>query len=149
MVVTDTTTRALRDFQPDDTDPVASLFDLTGETVANRARAAARAADLGKGFSGHSGRIGMAQRMVAAGAPAVRRELGAGRRGDTVQPLNSPVFVAALSIRLWHQTSNLCSRFLPQPFFQHAAVFQASCSALGGAWSGTESCLPRHSVSFR
>ena len=45
------------------------MFGLTGETLANRIHAVARAAGLGKGFSGHSGRIGMARRMVAAGAP--------------------------------------------------------------------------------
>ena len=45
------------------------MFGLTGETLANRVSAAARAAGLGDRFSGHSGRIGMARRMVAAGAP--------------------------------------------------------------------------------
>ena len=51
------------------------MFGLTGEALANRVRAAARAAGLGDGFTGHSGRIGMARRMVAAGAPnaAVQR----------------------------------------------------------------------------
>ena len=44
------------------------MFGLTGEALANRVRAAARAAGLGDGFSGHSGRIGMARRVVAAGA---------------------------------------------------------------------------------
>ena len=69
VAVTETTARALRDIQPNDTDPAASLFGLTGESLANRVRAAARAAGLGDGFSRHSGRIGMARRMVAAGAP--------------------------------------------------------------------------------
>ena len=52
------------------------MFGLTGETLANRVRVAAEAAGLGDGFSGHSGRIGMARRMVAAGAPnaAVQRQ---------------------------------------------------------------------------
>ena len=45
------------------------VFGLTGQTLANRIRAVARAAGLGEDFSGHSGRIGMARRMVAAGAP--------------------------------------------------------------------------------
>ena len=44
VAVTETTARALRDIQPDDTDPAASQFGLTGETLANRVRAAARAA---------------------------------------------------------------------------------------------------------
>ena len=76
--VTETTARALRDIQPDDTDPAASLFGLTGETLA-------KAAGLGKGFSGHSGRIGMARRMVAAGAPtAVVQRQGRWKHGDMV-----------------------------------------------------------------
>ena len=46
---------------------------------------AARAVGLGDGFSGHSGRIGMARRMVAAGAPnaAVQRQ-GRWKHGDMV-----------------------------------------------------------------
>ena len=51
---------------------------MTGETLTNGIRAAARAAGLGEGFSGHSGRIGMARRIVAAGAPnaAVQKQGG-------------------------------------------------------------------------
>ena len=45
------------------------MFGLTGETLANRVSATARAAGLGDGFSGYSGCIGMTRRMVAAGAP--------------------------------------------------------------------------------
>ena len=61
------------------------MFGLTGEALANRVRAAARAAGLGDGFTGHSGRIGMARRMVAAGAPnaAVQRQ-GRWKHGDMV-----------------------------------------------------------------
>ena len=69
VAVTETTARALREIQPDDTSPAASLFGLTGQTLANRIRAAASAAGLGDGYNGHRGRIGMARRMVAAGAP--------------------------------------------------------------------------------
>ena len=85
VAVTETTARALRDIQPDDTDPAASVFGLTGETLANRVRAAARAAGLGDGFTGHSGRIGMARRMVAAGAPtATVQHQGRWKHGDMV-----------------------------------------------------------------
>ena len=75
MALTEAPARALRDLQPDDADPATPVFGLTGEALANRVRAAARAAGLGDGFTGHSGRIGMARRMVAAGAPnaAVQR----------------------------------------------------------------------------
>ena len=61
------------------------MFGLIDETLANRVRAAARAAGLGEDFSGHSGRIGMARRMVAAGAPnaAVQRQ-GRWKHGDMV-----------------------------------------------------------------
>ena len=61
--------RAMREIQPGGDDLSQPVFGLTGETLANRVRAAASAAGLGEGFSGHSGRIGMARRMVAAGAP--------------------------------------------------------------------------------
>ena len=85
MAVTTATARALRDIRPENVDPGAPVFGLTGETLANRVRAAAEAAGLGNGFSGHSGRIGMARRMVAAGAPnaAVQRQ-GRWKNGDMV-----------------------------------------------------------------
>ena len=58
---------------------------MTGEALANRVRAAARAAGLGDGFTGHSGRIGMARRMVAAGAPnAAVQHQGRWKQGDKV-----------------------------------------------------------------
>ena len=85
MAVTAATARALREIQPENLDPAAQVFGLTGEALANRVRAAARAAGLGEGFTGHSGRIGMARRMVAAGAPnaAVQRQ-GLWKHGDMV-----------------------------------------------------------------
>ena len=85
VAVTTATARALREIRPEDTDPAAPVFGLTGEALANRVRAAAKAAGLGDGFSGHSGRIGMARRMVAAGAPnaAVQRQ-GRWKHGDMV-----------------------------------------------------------------
>ena len=85
VAVTTATARALRDIQPNDDDPTAKVVGLTGEALANRERAAARAAGLGAGFTGHSGRIGMARRMVAAGAPnaAVQRQ-GRWKHGDMV-----------------------------------------------------------------
>ena len=60
IAVTTATARALREIQPDNPDPAAQVFGLTGEALANWVRAAARAAGLGDGFSGHSGR-GFAQ----------------------------------------------------------------------------------------
>ena len=76
VAVTAATARALSEIRPEDAGPSDSVFGLTGEALANRVRTAAQAAGLGDGFIGHSGRIGMARRMVAAGAPnaAVHRQ---------------------------------------------------------------------------
>ena len=54
----------------------APIFGLRADTIARRVKAAARAAGLGSEFSGHSGRVGCARRMTAAGAPtaAVQRQ---------------------------------------------------------------------------
>ena len=52
VALTETTARALLGIQPDGADPAAPVFGLTGETLANRIRAAARAARLGEDFSG-------------------------------------------------------------------------------------------------
>ena len=85
VAVTETTARALQEIQPDGDDLSQPVFGLTGETLANRVRAAARAAGLDEDFSGHSGRIGMARRMVAAGAPnAAVQHQGRWRHGDMV-----------------------------------------------------------------
>ena len=85
VAVTSATARALQEIKeldPTDTTPV---FRMTGETLANRVRGAARAAGLGEGFTGHSGRIGMARRMVAAGAPtAAVQNQGRWKHGDMV-----------------------------------------------------------------
>ena len=85
VAVTVAATRVLGQILPDDADPAAPVFGLSGEALANRVRAAARAAGLGDGFSGHRGRIGMARRMVAAEASnaAVQRQ-GRWKHGDMV-----------------------------------------------------------------
>ena len=57
---------AIRDGGGDDD----SVFGMSESTIARRVKAAAAAAGLGDDFSGHSGRVGLAQRMTAAGAPA-------------------------------------------------------------------------------
>ena len=46
-----------------------SVFGMTAKTNNRRVKAAATAAGLGEGFSGHSGRVGLARRMDGAGAP--------------------------------------------------------------------------------
>ena len=47
----------------------APVFGLSPEQVHRRLKEAAKAAGLGTGFSGHSGRVGMARRMTDNGAP--------------------------------------------------------------------------------
>ena len=84
VAVTEATARALREIQLEDT-PEAPVFGPTGESLVNRVRAAARAAGLGGDFTGHSGRIGMARRTVAAGAPAAAvQKRGRWKHGDMV-----------------------------------------------------------------
>ena len=79
------TARTLGKVRPADVDRAALVYELTREALANRVRAAARTAGLGEGFSGHSGRIGIARRIVEAGAPnaAVQRQ-GRRKHGDVV-----------------------------------------------------------------
>ena len=86
VAVTETTARALNDIQPNTDDDLSQpVFALTGEVIANRIRASAKAAGLEDGYNGHSGRIGMARRMVAAGAPnATVQHQGRWRHGDMV-----------------------------------------------------------------
>ena len=50
--------------------PDAPVFRLGARQIARRIEAVAAAAGLGAGYSGHSGRVGMAIRMTRAGAPA-------------------------------------------------------------------------------
>ena len=83
--MTAATARALTEIKKQDPTDTSPVFGLTGEALANRVRAAARAAGLGDGFTGHSGRIGMARRMVAAGAPnAAVQNQGRWKHGDMV-----------------------------------------------------------------
>ena len=55
--------------RPADAHGESSLFGLSAPSISRRIRAVAAVAGLGQGFSGHSGRVGMARRMAAAGAP--------------------------------------------------------------------------------
>lgn len=48
----------------------AHVFSLSPSQVSRRVAKAAKDAGLGDGYSGHSGRVGMAVRMTKAGAPA-------------------------------------------------------------------------------
>lgn len=59
---------ALGAVRPEDAGPEASVFGLSGRQAGRRVAAAARAAGLGEGFSGHSGRTGLAAELSRAGA---------------------------------------------------------------------------------
>ncbi len=53
-----------------------SIFGMSTSQISRRIAAAARAAGLGEGYSGHSGRVGLARKMARAGAPdsAIERQ---------------------------------------------------------------------------
>ena len=59
----------LRRGPPPAADEAPVFGGLSGDRLARRIKAVAQAAGLGAQFSGHSGRVGMARRMVARGAP--------------------------------------------------------------------------------
>ena len=62
--------QALQSIVPEDAavvDPAAPVFGLSASQIGRRVKAAAKAASLGDGFTGHSGRVGMAQDLAASG----------------------------------------------------------------------------------
>ena len=62
--------QALRAIMPEDAavlDPATPVFGLSAGQIGRRVNAAAKAAGLGDGFTGHSGRVGMAQDLAASG----------------------------------------------------------------------------------
>ena len=70
VAITPSTVRALEAVRPDGAAPADSVFGLSDTQLHRRIRAAAEAAGLGPDFGGHSGRVGLARRMTAAGAPS-------------------------------------------------------------------------------
>ena len=65
-------TQALQALLPEDeaaldVEPAAPVFGLSASQIGRRVKAAAMAAGLGDGFTGHSGRVGMAQDLAATG----------------------------------------------------------------------------------
>ena len=63
-------TTALLDIMPlgfPDVDPSTAVFGLSASQIGRRVSAAAKTAGLGEGFTGHSGSVGMAQDLAAAG----------------------------------------------------------------------------------
>jgi len=76
---------ALKVIRPGDSSAGDSLFGLSDDQIARRVTAAAAAAGLGKGFTGHSARVGMAQDLERAGTvlPAL---MAAGRWQSPTMP---------------------------------------------------------------
>ncbi len=60
---------ALDAIRPEAGRPGDKVFNLKGRAISNRVQAAAKHAGLGDGYSGHSGRVGMAMTMTENGAP--------------------------------------------------------------------------------
>ena len=77
MFITRRAMTALDELRQLRADANPSVFGMTANTINRRVKAAAQAA----GFSGHSGRVGLARRMARAGAPA----LGDHEAGPVVQ----------------------------------------------------------------
>ena len=67
LFVSAPTMEALRAIRPSDASAGDSLFGLSDDQIARRVTAAAKAAGLGGGFTGHSARVGMAQDLARAG----------------------------------------------------------------------------------
>ena len=59
---------ALEAMCPKETGPGDQVSGISGRQVGRRVAAAARAAGFGEGFSGHSGRVGLAAELSRAGA---------------------------------------------------------------------------------
>ena len=70
---------------PELLDPGISVFGMTTRHIGNRVRAATKAAGLGEGYTGHSGRVGMAQDLANTGTelPAL---MTAGRWKNSKMP---------------------------------------------------------------
>lgn len=64
----------------------APVFELSPQQIGRRVNAAAKAAGLGEGFTGHSGRVGMAQDLANTGTelPAL---MTAGRWKNSKMPV--------------------------------------------------------------
>ena len=71
VVVTPDTLAALKQLREDDGDCSDDdlVFGLSMSQISRRVDSMARAAGLGEGYSGHSGRVGLAIRMTRRGAP--------------------------------------------------------------------------------
>ena len=69
VAITPTTMSALLEIRPEGGGENTSVFGLSEKQICRRVSTAAIHAGLGPGFSGHSGRIGLARNMTQNGAP--------------------------------------------------------------------------------
>lgn len=76
---------ALDRIRPDHVSPQASVFGITGPYISVRISGLAQKAGLGKGYSGHSCRIGMAQDLAAEGY-SLAQLMTAGRWTNPAMP---------------------------------------------------------------
>ena len=85
MAITKAAMSALEAIRPPETRPGQRVFNLSPNQISRRIRQAAQHAGLGDGFSGHSGRVGLARTMSANGAPVnATMKQGRWKRADTV-----------------------------------------------------------------
>ena len=83
--ITPTGMAALDAIRPQEPGPGEPVFGLSERQISRRIRDAAIAAGLGEGYSGHSGRVGLARTMTDNGAPVnATMKQGRWRRAETV-----------------------------------------------------------------
>ena len=76
---------ALEDIRPEGPTPGQKVFGLSERQISRRIKEAAMRAGLGEGYSGHSGRVGLARTMTENGAPInVTMKQGRWRKAETV-----------------------------------------------------------------
>ena len=76
---------ALESIRPEPPILGQAIFGLSERQIARRIQDAAKHADLGDGFSGHSGRVGLARTMTSNGAPVnATMQQGRWRNSETV-----------------------------------------------------------------
>ena len=99
---------ALDPIRPDGASPGASVFGITGPYISVRITMLAERAGLGKGYSGHSCRIGMAQDLAAEGY-SLTQLMTAGRWANPAMPARYTRNEAAArnAVALYYKQLNL------------------------------------------
>ena len=69
VYLTSVSMRGLDAIRPAEVEGSGLVFGLSVASISRGVEQAAKVAGLGSGFSGHSGRVGMARRMAKTGAP--------------------------------------------------------------------------------